>query len=109
MQNYVIIIGKLTKNPEVTTEEGKGIIIELAIPRSFKNKDGEYETDYVSCILMGAVAKSTAEYCHKGVIIGVKGYITTELIAENGQSKRVMNIVAERVTFLSSKKQNDNN
>ena len=58
---------------------------------------------------MGAVAKSTAEYCHKGDIIGVKGRISTELIAENGQSKRVMNIVAERVTFLSSKKQNDNN
>ena len=108
MLNQVILVGRLTKKPEVTNEEEKRTIIELAIPRSFKNKDGEYETDYVSCILMGAIAKNTTEYCHKGDLIAVRGRISTELIAENGQRKRVMNIVAERITFLSSKNENGN-
>ena len=107
MLNQVILVGRLAKKPEVINEEEKRTIIELAIPRSFKNKDGEYEIDYVNCILMGLIAKNTTEYCQKGDIIGVKGHISTEIINEDGNSKKRISVVAEKITFLSTKKNND--
>lgn len=45
----------------------------LAIPRSFKNMDGEYETDFINCKLWDTVAKNSSEHCKKGDIVGVKG------------------------------------
>ena len=68
MLNQIVIVGRLTGNPEVvkSDEEGKERSqITLAVPRSYKNADGEYDTDFVDCVLWGAVATNTAEYCHQ--------------------------------------------
>lgn len=102
--NQVIIVGRLTKEPELTVKKEKRTIIELAIPRSFKNKDGEYETDFVSVVAEGNIANSTVEYCKKGDIIGIKGNVRTEVV----DNDRKMFIVAERITFLSSRKEDNN-
>ena len=49
----------------------------LAVPRSFKNMKGEYDTDYIPCVLWKGVAENTAEYCKKGDLVGIKGRIQT--------------------------------
>lgn len=65
--------------------------------------NGEYDTDFIDCILWDGVAKSTKDYCKKGDIVGVKGRIQTDVVEkEDGTKKYYTNIVAERVTFLSS-------
>ena len=105
MLNHVVLVGRLTKDPVVSkTDANKHYShVTLAVPRSFKNMDGEYETDFVDCILWDSVAKSTSEYCHKGDIVGVKGRIQSDLVEkEDGTKKYYTNVVAERVTFLSS-------
>jgi len=58
------LVGRLVKDPElIETENNKKLSnITLAIPRSFKNMNGEYETDFINCILWDSVAKSTVEY-----------------------------------------------
>ena len=66
----MILVGRVA-NLEVN-DEGKAVIT-LAIPRSFKNADGEYETDILKCRLYGAIATNTKEYCRNGNIVGVKG------------------------------------
>lgn len=107
MLNQIIIVGRLTGNPEVAKlEDGKETSqITLAIPRTYKNADGEYETDFVDCILWGGVATNTSEYCKKGDIIGVKGRIqTSNYENEYGENKKLTQIIAEKVTFLSSNK-----
>ena len=107
MLNQIIIVGRLTGNPEVAKlEDGKEKSqITLAIPRTYKNADGEYETDFVDCILWGGVATNTSEYCKKGDIIGVKGRIqTSNYENEYGEKKKLTQIIAEKVTFLSSNK-----
>ena len=73
MLNQVVLVGRLVKDPElVETETSKKMSrVTLAIPRSFKNMDGEYETDFVNCILWDAIAKSAVEYCKKGDIVGI--------------------------------------
>ena len=91
----MILVGRVS-NLEVN-DEGKAVIT-LAIPRSFKNADGEYETDILKCRLYGAIATNTKEYCRKGDIVGVKG----RLQSEDGS----MIAIAEKVTFLSSKPNN---
>ena len=105
MLNQVVLVGRLTRDLEVNkTESNKHYsYITLAVPRSFKNINGEYETDFVDCVLWDSVAKSTAEYCHKGDIVGVKGRVQSDVKEqEDGTKKYYMNIIAERVTFLSS-------
>lgn len=94
MLNQIVVVGRLTETPEV--KEGKAVIT-LAVPRTFKNENGEYDTDFVPFVIMGAVAENTAAYCCKGDIIGVKGRIQS--------TEGTVSLVAEKVTFLTSKKE----
>lgn len=105
MLNQVVLVGRLVKDVEIRTADNnkKYSFITLAIPRSFKNHDGIYETDFVECSLWNNVASNTAEYCKKGDILGVKGRIESRVIEDDGR-KTVLQVVAEKVTFLSAKK-----
>lgn len=106
MLNQVVLVGRLTKEVEVKElEDGKKVgYINLAIPRSLKNADGEYETDFINCTLWNGVASSVSDYCKKGDIVGVKGRLQSESIDdEDGTKKYVINLIAEKVTFLSSR------
>jgi single-stranded DNA-binding protein len=95
MLNQFIIVGRIVKDLEKESN-----VITIAIPRHYKNENGEYETDFVDVGIDGTLAKTTIEYCKKGDIIGVKGNIRSEI----SNDIRKMLLVAERVTFLSSKK-----
>ena len=113
MLNNVILVGRLTDNPEVTEVEGnkKVTSVILAVNRNFKNSEGIYETDFIRCILWNNVASSTTEYCRIGDVIGVTGRLqTSKYIDENDKIHYITNVIAERVTFLSTnKKAEDNN
>lgn len=107
MLNQVVLVGRLTGNPEVQElGDGKKLSqITLKVGRSFKNADGEYENDFIDVNLWDGIAQNTAEYCHEGDIIGVKGRLQTEVFEkEDGTKKYLTRIVAEKVTFLSSRK-----
>ena len=106
MLNNVVLVGRLTKDPEVVeVEKGyKRTFVVVAVPRPYKNANGEYETDFIKCILWNAVAEHTCEYCKKGDVIGVKGRIETSSFIKDDVVKYEMEVVAERITFLSSKK-----
>ena len=108
MLNQSILVGRIVKEPEVReTENGTKVTnITLAVQRSYKNIDGEYDTDYISCVLWKGIAETTAEYCKKGDLIGVRGRIQTRIVEYPEAVKHnIMEVVAERVTFLTSKKQ----
>ena len=77
MMNEVVLVGRLTKDPEVVTTENnkKRALITLAVPRKFKNVDGIYETDFIRIVLWNVIALNTKEYCKSGDLLGVKGRI----------------------------------
>ena len=105
MLNQVILVGRLVRTPEVyETETGrKRSQITLAVARSYKNQNGEYDTDFLDCTLWTGIAENTAEYCKSGDVIGVKGRLQTWLLEnEDGSKYKKVEIVAEKVTFLSS-------
>lgn len=107
MLNQVVLVGRLTDDIEVATKEnGKKVTsLILAVQRTFKNVDGVYETDFIKCTLWNAVASSTSEYCHKGDIVGIKGRIQVNSYEDkDGNKKYSTEVIAEKVTFLSSKK-----
>ena len=111
MVNSVILVGRLAQNPELyLTENGKKMsVITLAVPRNYKNIDGEYDTDFLDCILWTGIAENTHEYCKTGDILGVKGRLQTRMIEkEDGTKQKKVEMIAEKVTFLSSNKPQDN-
>ena len=111
MLNQVIVVGRLVKTPELFVAEtgNKGSIITLAVNRAFKNINGEYDTDFLDCTLWTGIAENTAEYCKKGDVIGVRGRLQSRIVEkEDGTKYKKMEIIAEKVTFLSTGKPNDN-
>lgn len=98
MSNSVILIGRITSTPEVqdNIDNKSYCIITLAIPRSYKNNEGVYETDYIPVRLEGTIATNTAEYCKQGDLVGVKGMLQKTI---DGR----LQVYAERLSFLASK------
>ena len=106
MLNQIVLVGRLTRDIVVNKSEkgSKVATISLAIPRSFKNSDGTYDTDFLDCTAFDAIAENTCEYCSKGDIVGVKGRVQSRVIENGDKKETVMQIICEKVTFLSSKK-----
>lgn len=107
MLNQTVLVGRLVRYPELyETESGNKVTnITLAVPRSYKNSNGEYDTDFINCVLWKGIAESASEYCHKGDLLGVKGRIQTRVIELDDEThKNITEVVAEKVTYLSSKK-----
>ena len=105
MLNQVVMVGRLVERPIVKeNENGRKVSeITLAIPRSYKNAKGEYDTDFIKCTLWNGIAENTADYCEKGDLVGVKGRLETSVYEkENGEKYRITSVVAEKVSFLSS-------
>lgn len=110
MLNNVILVGRLTADPEIVEiEDSKKVTtVLLAVNRNFKNSEGLYDTDFIRCILWNSVASTTTEYCHVGDVIGVKGRLqTSKYEDENKKIHYVMDVIAERVTFLSTNKKHE--
>lgn len=99
MINQVIIVGRLVEKPIVEENENEKKVcnITLAVPRSYKNAEGIYETDFIKCTLWNGIAENTTEYCEKGDLISVKGRLQCLSGSE-------LQLVAEKITFLTNYK-----
>ena len=107
MLNHVVLVGRLVRTPELElTDTGKKrSVITLAVSRGYKNINGEYETDFLDCVLWTVIAENTSEYCKSGDLIGIKGRLQTWILEnEDGSKYKKVEVVAEKVTFLSSAK-----
>lgn len=93
MLNQAVLVGRIVNMAQ--NEQGANITV--AVPRSFKDSKGEYPTDMIKVRLLGSVATNTLDYCRKGDLIGVKGYL------QSGRKGAAI-LVAEKITFLSSKR-----
>ena len=109
MINNVTLTGRITKDLE-KHETGKGTSVvnfSLAVDRRRKNANGEREADFIGIQAWGLTADLLCKYCGKGSLIGIEGRIQTRNYENNqGQRVYVTEVVAENVTFLDSKKNN---
>lgn len=103
MLNQIVLVGRLVGKVEVEkVENTTNASLVLAVPRSFKNVDGVYDTDFINVKLFGNVATNTQEYCKKGDLIGIRGSVQSRTEEkEDGSKVYKIEVIAERVTFLS--------
>ncbi|UII55701.1 single-stranded DNA-binding protein [Cytobacillus spongiae] len=106
MINQVILVGRLTKDPELKmTPDGRPVAnITLAVNRQYRNQQGDVDADFVQCILWRKTAENTAQYCRRGTLIGVTGKLHTRNY-DNQEGKRVFitEVIADQVRFLGKK------
>lgn len=106
--NKVILIGRLTKDPEVhTTEKSTVARFTLAVDRRFK-QDGGQAADFISCVAFGKTAEFISKYIHKGVKIALEGRIQTgDYTDKDGIKHYTTDVIAEAVEFAESKRVED--
>ena len=112
MVNQIVLVGRIARAPETrTTDSGRKVAtLTLAVPRNYKNSNGEYDTDFLDCTLWSSVAESTSEYCDTGDMIGIKGRVQTRIVeGPDGTKRKKTEIIAEKVTFLTSNSQRRKN
>lgn len=112
MINRVVLVGRLTKNPEYrTTPNGIGVtIFTLAINRTFTNQNGEKQADFLNCVAFKNTAEAVKNYLQKGNLAGVEGRIQTRNYENNeGNRVYVTEIVCDSVQFLEPKNTNQQN
>ncbi len=101
--NKVVLIGRLTRDPELRFTEGKGTAvtkITLAVDR-YNPTSKENEADFIPIVIWGKQAEATANYMRKGKLMGVSGRMQTRSYdSKDGTKKYVTEVVADETQFL---------
>jgi single-strand DNA-binding protein len=101
--NKVILIGRLTKDPDLRFTPGAGTAVatfSLAVDRRIK-KEGQAEVDYINCVAFGKTAEIMAQYLAKGRLVGVSGSIRTgSYEAKDGSKRYTTDVYVEEFQFL---------
>lgn len=108
--NKIILMGRLTKNPEVShsTSGNAFARYDLAVDRKFK-KEGEPDADFFSLVSFGKQAEFVEKYLQKGTKVVISGRLqNNNYTNKEGQKVYGVQIITEEVEFAESKKNNDN-
>ena len=108
MINNVTLIGRLTKDVELKYTPANQAVAQftLAVNRTFKNANGERESDFINCVIWRKSAENFANFAKKGALVGITGRIQTRNY-ENAQGQRVYitEVIAENFQMLESRNQ----
>lgn len=105
--NKVILIGRLTKDPELkyTSSDIANTTFSIAVDRPFTNQDGEREADFINIVVWRKQAENCKNYLTKGSQVAIEGRIQTRNYDDqDGNKKYITEVVADSVQFLSTKK-----
>ena len=100
MLNQIVLVGRVV-DLKKDNENNKNGILNIAVPRSFKNTEGIYETDFIKISLKDNLFNNASEYLKKGDLIGIKGRLQN--------INDIIIVIAEKLTFLSSNNANNKN
>ena len=106
MLNNVVLIGRITRDPELrTTASGQNTVsFSLAVERNFKDQNGETQADFINCVAWRNQADFIANYIKKGFLISVQGRIQVRnYLDQAGQTRYVTEVVVENVSNLQPK------
>lgn len=106
--NKIILIGRNTKDIELryTPSNVAAAQFSLAVQRNFKNKEGNYDTDFINCVAYRNLAETIAKYIRKGDKLGVEGKLQNRSYdAQDGTKRYVSEVIVENIEFLEAKKQ----
>ncbi|QMT84225.1 single-stranded DNA-binding protein [Companilactobacillus pabuli] len=112
MINRVVLVGRLTRDPELryTTNGAAVASFTIAVNRQFTNSQGEREADFINCVIWRKAAENFTNFTHKGSLVGIDGRVQTRNY-ENQQDQRVYvtEVVVENFSLLESKNASSSN
>ena len=112
MLNKVILIGRLTRDPDVKSLPS-GVsctTFTIAVDRSFTNQQGEKEADFLPICTWRGLADNCGKYLAKGRMVAVSGKIQTRNYdTPEGQKRYITEVIADEVQFLERSKQENQN
>ena len=111
MVNKVILIGNIAKDPEKKEFENSFVHnMTIAVNKSFKNKQGEYEQKATFINLVAWNKKVIDNYVRKGILVYIEGEIENRTYEDgNGNTRYITEVVVYKLVLLSSKKQDNTN
>lgn len=110
MLNKVILIGRLVRDPELKHTDSGNVVARftLAVDRSFTNKQGEREADFIDVVVWREQAENCHKYLGKGRLVSVEGRLQIRSYDDSqGVRRKAAEIVARRVIFLPDGKKNN--
>ncbi len=108
MLNKVLLIGRLTKDIELKSNEKTNYVQNtLAVQRGYKNKDGGYDADFVNITLFRSQADYLNNYGEKGMLVSVVGRLQQDTYFDQNAGKNVskLNVICEEISLLERKKE----
>lgn len=108
MLNKVLLIGRLARNIEMHSNEKTNYVQNaLAVQRGYKNKDGEYDTDFVNITLFKSQADYLNNYGEKGMLVSVVGRLQQDTYFDQNAGKNVskLSVICEEISLLERKKE----
>lgn len=109
--NRVCLVGRLTAKPELryTGSNVPFVRFTVAVNRTFNNAQGEREADFIGCIAWRRQAENMCNYLDKGSQVSVEGRIQTgSFTGQDGNRRYTTDVVADNISFLDSRRQNNN-
>lgn len=104
MLNQVVLIGRLTRDPELRYTAGSGVPVAtftLAVDRPFANQQGERETDFINIVTWRKLAENCANHLKKGRLVAVTGRLQIRSYDDSqGIRRKASEVVADNVRFL---------
>lgn len=106
MINSIVIVGRLTANPELRqTQSGVNVLsFIVAVDSRFANQNGERQTNFIPCVAWRQSAEFISKYFSKGQWIGVQGSMhSRRYVDKNGNNRSVLELIVDNVSFCSSR------
>lgn len=105
--NKVILIGNLTQDIELKSSHGGTSVCRftVAVRREYKNANGEYETDFISCVAFNKLAELMDKYCRKGDKIAVSGALKITAYERDGEKRTSTDVVLHDIEFVQGKRE----
>ena len=110
--NQIILIGRLTKDPELRYLPNTGTPVAtftLAVDRNYKDKEGNVQTDFIPVEVMGKVADFVANYITKGRLVAVNGSIRVDRYMKDDENRTFTKVSAKSVQALDNNKNKSQN
>ncbi|AGL90806.1 Single-stranded DNA-binding protein [Candidatus Phytoplasma australiense] len=106
MINKVILVGRITKDPELKSYNGEVNYVKftLAVNRFYNNQEENKKTDFINCIVWRKQAENLSKYIFKGNLLGVEGSIRVEKWEKDNKTNWSTEILCNNISFLESKK-----
>lgn len=110
MINRVILIGRLTRDPELRKTTRSNVAVAsftIAVDNRFKGPNGEKTASFINCIAWNNLAELVNRWAHKGSLVGIEGRLNQRSYeSKDGRNVQVVEVICDSVSFLEPKNSN---